>query len=123
MKPAIGIPGYSDAVAVFLECKSFKEGGIHIARCERLRLSDQGETEEQARENLQSTLWLFFKTCVERGTLFKVLDERGVQYARMSPGGGSQNHSAQKGIYMRDGQVLAWIPGVAEGMDAHRAAH
>lgn len=63
---------------VRLDCRAFEEGGRFVARCDALRISDHGSTEEQAFENLVETVRLFFESCIRRGMIEQVLLERGV---------------------------------------------
>jgi hypothetical protein len=49
-----------------------------VARCPELRLTDHGATEEQAEAHLRSAVDLFIRTCIDRGTLYKTLHDRGL---------------------------------------------
>lgn len=48
-----------------------------LASCEVLDVHAQGETKQQAIDNLKDTLELFLTSCFERGTLDKVLKDCG----------------------------------------------
>lgn len=50
-----------------------------LASCPILDVHSQGETQEQAKNNLADALVLFFQSCFERGTLDEVLKESGFQ--------------------------------------------
>lgn len=63
---------------VNLEGRTFIEEGIYIARCDSLGISDHGDTEQEAIENLGKTLGLFVRSCLERGTFESFLKKRGV---------------------------------------------
>jgi predicted RNase H-like HicB family nuclease len=52
-------------------------GKYWFASCPSLDLATQGETFERAAENLREALWLFFDSCIKRGTLEQVLAEAG----------------------------------------------
>ena len=60
-----------------LEVSVFKENGICVAHCEALDVASQGQTEENAKENLLIALRLFINSCFERGTLNQVLADCG----------------------------------------------
>ncbi len=53
--------------------KEFQEDGVYVAGCEALEVYSQGDTRDQARENVQEALTLFVTSCYERGTLERVL--------------------------------------------------
>ena len=48
-----------------------------VATCPILDVHSQGDTEEQARKNLEEALSLFFVSCFERGVLDAVLKDCG----------------------------------------------
>lgn len=85
-------PEFHKPFAVQLDIRTYERDGVHIARCDALKMSDQGESENQAVSNLALTLILYFETCRKHGTLFKILDEQGVPYE--GPGGLEPDHQA-----------------------------
>ena len=57
---------------------TFKPSGKYwIGSCPSLNVSTQGESFEQAKENLKEALILFFESCLSRGTLEEVLRRAG----------------------------------------------
>lgn len=54
-------------------------GSIWIASCPSLDVVTQGESFDQAHENLTEALTLFFESCIRRGTLEQVLQEAGYE--------------------------------------------
>lgn len=48
-----------------------------LACCDVLDVFAQGDSEEQAKKNLSESLYLFFRSCLERGTLDAVLKQSG----------------------------------------------
>ena len=69
----------------------------YIAQCPALDVFSQGETEEEAMDNLAEALQLFVESCRERGTLDTVLKECGFQVDPARPSIGqlpsSRSHS------------------------------
>lgn len=63
-----------------LSMKISEEMGAFVARCGELGISNHGKTMEQAQDNLQKSVELYFEVCAEKGTLFSVLSEKGVLY-------------------------------------------
>jgi predicted RNase H-like HicB family nuclease len=59
-----------------------KKGKWLIAYCPPLDLSIQGQTMEEARENLIEAAQLFLTSCMERGTLDQALKELGFKPLR-----------------------------------------
>ena len=57
----------------------------YVSCCPVLDIWSQGETKEEATENLRETLQLFLIDCYERGTLDKVLKDSGFTAARTPP--------------------------------------
>lgn len=53
------------------------EDGYFISTCPALDLSSQGETEEQAKVNLEDAIALFVESCMNRGSIFQVLQNAG----------------------------------------------
>ena len=51
----------------------------YISHCPALDVFSQGETKEEALDNLAEALQLFVESCHARGTLDAVLKERGFQ--------------------------------------------
>ena len=60
----------------------FEEEGAIIAKCKDLNISNHGKEREEAIKNLMASVNLYFDVCAEKGTLFKVLSERGVLHTR-----------------------------------------
>ncbi len=54
-----------------------KKGKFYVSCCPILDVCSQGETKKKALDNLVEALSLFFKSCLERGTLDEVLKESG----------------------------------------------
>lgn len=54
-----------------------REGKLYIASCPLLDVCSQGPTRKKALANLGDALYLFFRSCYERGTLMQVLKESG----------------------------------------------
>jgi predicted RNase H-like HicB family nuclease len=77
MKEDLGVKPKKEVHFVPLECRIFPEAGRFIARCEQLRITDHGETAEEAVRNLLETLRLFFESCMNRGTFEDILRSRG----------------------------------------------
>lgn len=73
-------PAFQKPFAVQLDIRTYEKDGVHIARCDALKVSDQGESEDQAVRNLAHTLTLYLETCRQHGTLFKILKQRGVEF-------------------------------------------
>ena len=44
-----------------LKCSIWREGNWYVSRCEELEIASQGETFEEAQENLEEALGLFFE--------------------------------------------------------------
>ena len=57
----------------------------YVSCCPVLDVWSQGETKEEATENLRDALQLFLIDCYERGTLDKVLKDSGFTAARTPP--------------------------------------
>ena len=55
-----------------------------IATAPELDLATQGETFEQAAENMKEALALFFESCLRRGTLEEVLEQAGFTPVRVN---------------------------------------
>lgn len=62
-----------------------REGAWYIASCPLLDVCSQGTTRKKALESLTEALYLFFRSCFERGTLTRVLKQSGFVPTR-SPG-------------------------------------
>ena len=72
-------PGQNKTYMVQLKVRTFIEDDIHIARCDSLGISDHGESEEGAVLNLGNTLGRFFISGIKRGTLYRFLEQKGVE--------------------------------------------
>ena len=57
------------------------EGDWHIASCHVLDVHSQGHTKEEATKNIIEAIQLFIESCFERGTLERVLKDRGFKAA------------------------------------------
>ena len=73
-------PAFRKRFAVHLDVRAYEKDGVHFARCDALSLSDQGESDTQAVDNLANTLMLYLETCRQHGTLFKILKKNKVAY-------------------------------------------
>ena len=61
----------------------FKPSGKYwVASCPDLDIATQGESFEQAQENIKELLFLFVQSCLSRGTLEQVLAEAGYTKAQ-----------------------------------------
>ena len=58
-----------------------KKGRGFISQCPLLDVYSQGGTRAQALENLREAVKLFLRSCLERGTFERVLQESGFQSA------------------------------------------
>lgn len=56
------------------------DGQQFIAACPSLDVVTQGATVDEAKLNLEDAVFFFVESCVERGTLFQVLQEAGFAY-------------------------------------------
>ncbi len=65
-----------------LPVKIIKRKKYVIASCPVFDVHSQGKDKEEALHNLQEALYLFFISCIERGTLDEVLRESGFKPAR-----------------------------------------
>ena len=64
-------------ISIRLPIKIRKKGDWFLASCSSLDVVTQGETQEQAKKNIGEALYLFFRSCIERGTLDAVLKQSG----------------------------------------------
>jgi len=64
-------------ISIKLPIKIRKKGNWFLASCSSLDVVTQGETQEQAKKNIGEALYLFFRSCIERGTLDAVLKQCG----------------------------------------------
>jgi predicted RNase H-like HicB family nuclease len=55
----------------------FKEGSVYVSCCPIFDVYSQGDTEEEAKNNLVEALTGFILTCFEMGTLSEVLRNSG----------------------------------------------
>ena len=55
----------------------YLEGGYYISNCPPLDVLSQGDTEQEAIDNLEEALGLFLEGCYVMGTLVTVLKESG----------------------------------------------
>ena len=56
-----------------------KKANTYVSRCKVMDVFSQGDTEQEAIDNLADALQLFLVSCIERGTLGAVLQECNVQ--------------------------------------------
>ena len=70
---------------VKLPFEVFMEGGYYISSCPPLAVLSQGDTEQEAIENLEEALELFLEGCYENGTLEAVLKENGFKKVTSGP--------------------------------------
>lgn len=54
------------------------ETGLYVSHCFPLDVCSQGDTEEEAANNLNEAIQIFLSTCYEMGTLNEVLKECGL---------------------------------------------
>lgn len=59
-----------------------KEGKWFVSSCPILNVSSQGRTQGKSLENLGEALYLFLRSCYERGSLDQVLRESGLRPVR-----------------------------------------
>ena len=62
-------------------CSIKREDGFHVASCSPLDVHSQGESASEAKSNLAEAIQLFVETCIEQGTLDKVLADAGLHLA------------------------------------------
>jgi predicted RNase H-like HicB family nuclease len=76
----------SETAAVVLRLAAFVHGeeGLWVAGCPSLDVFSQGESKEEAQENLHEAVELWIDSCLERNTLSKALRELG--WYRIPPG-------------------------------------
>ena len=63
----------------------YLEGGYYISSCPPLDVLSQGDTEQEAINNLEEALGLFLEGCYENGTLEAVLKESGFKAVSTEP--------------------------------------
>ena len=62
-----------------------QEGGYYISSCPPLDVLSQGNTEQEAIDNLEEALGLFLEGCYENSTLEAVLKESGFRKVTSRP--------------------------------------
>ena len=55
-----------------------QDGDAYVSSCPPLDVFSQGDTEEEAMQNLMEAIDLFLESCIRRQTLEKVLSDRGI---------------------------------------------
>lgn len=78
MKVTDMMPEATDSQVVQLYVRTFIEEDRHVARCDALEISDNGDSEDEALDNLANTIGLFFISCTKRGTIAQLLREKGI---------------------------------------------
>ncbi|MFQ5646903.1 MAG: type II toxin-antitoxin system HicB family antitoxin [bacterium] len=69
----------AQAIKTRLQVDFFKEGKVFVAYCRALDLSSCGDTFEEAKNNFEEAMQIFFDEIVKMGTLEDVLMECGWQ--------------------------------------------
>lgn len=69
-------------VELSLSVRFHKKGNWWISQCPDLDLYSQGHTKSEAKTNLEDALAFFIESCVDRGTVFQVLEEAGFRPAK-----------------------------------------
>jgi len=64
-------------ISIRLPIKIRKKGNRFLASCSSLDVVTQGETQEQAKKNIGEAVYLFFRSCIQRGALDAVLKQCG----------------------------------------------
>jgi len=62
-----------------LQVKIKKRKNHYLSICPDLDVLSQGDTEKEALRNIEEAVRGFLVTCSEMGTLWKVLDDRGIR--------------------------------------------
>jgi len=62
-----------------------EENGWFVSSCDILDVHSQGKTWNKAKSNLGEALFLFFLSCIERGTLDEVLKDCGFELEKIPP--------------------------------------
>jgi predicted RNase H-like HicB family nuclease len=65
------------ALTAKLPIQIIKKAKWFVASCPALDVASQGETEEEAKKNIAEALFMFLRSCFERGTLEAVLKQCG----------------------------------------------
>jgi hypothetical protein len=60
-----------------LTVKFEEQDDFVVAYCPELQLRDHGQDREEAEAQLMRSIWLFLQVCADKGTLYKVLEEKG----------------------------------------------
>lgn len=60
-----------------LPVQTTQEEGMYVSYCEALDVHSQGETKQEATDNLIEAITLFLEECFEMGTLDEVLQDSG----------------------------------------------
>ena len=96
-----------------------KKAEWFVACCPALDVASQGETEDAARKNIAEALFMFLRSCFERGTLDAVLKECGFESA-MEQDWESQPLESAKGQEYVD-IPLHLLSRSVEDLQCHRA--
>lgn len=84
------MPKHEITMTIRLPVKITKKKKWYVAACLILDVVSQGETEAKAKSNLREALFVFFVSCIERGTIHQVLNECGFERitvpAKQKPG-------------------------------------
>ena len=67
------------SIGIRLNCEVSKDDEVnaYVSCCPSLDVCSQGDTEQEATENLDEAIYLFLSSCYDRGTLNKVLKDCG----------------------------------------------
>jgi predicted RNase H-like HicB family nuclease len=80
----VGVKPMESVHMMPVEVRFKPSGGHWLGLCPSLDLTTQGESFEQAQENLREMLWLFIESCVRRGVLEEVLREAGFTKSKIN---------------------------------------
>ena len=76
-KTVMKAPGTIIQFNMHLPAKIIKKRGVFVSHCPPLDVCSQGDTEEEAKRNLIEAITAFVISCINRGTLEKVLKDCG----------------------------------------------
>jgi predicted RNase H-like HicB family nuclease len=70
--------GSENHVPATLPIQITRKAKWFLATCSALDVASQGEMEEEAKKNIAEALFMFFRSCYERGTRDAVLKQCGL---------------------------------------------